>query len=68
MIEKIEYKLQGKGTKTEFDSWFVFFTDENVAPILVDENYKGDKMDLSNIDLSKMTEQQRKDLITILSI
>ncbi len=68
MIVEIKYKLQGKGTETEFDSWFVFFKDENRVPELITNDYTGNKMDLSNVDLSKMTEQQRTDLINILSI
>lgn len=68
MIKEIQYKLQGEGTKNEFDSWFIYYVDENRTIDFVTKDSEQARVDLSKVDLSNMTEQQRTDLIKILSI
>lgn len=66
---KIEYKLQGKGTKTPFDSWILIY--KSGKRIIIDKNYDSEligviNIDLKKVDVSELTEQQLINLIKTL--
>lgn len=72
MIKKITYKLQAEGTNQSYDSWWLIYEDTNRVPDLIYKNtiiVKPDSVnsDLTNTDLSEMTEEQRIEIINILT-
>ncbi len=72
MIKKITYKLQAEGTEHPFDSWWLIYEDPLRVPDLI---YKDTVVvkpetintDLTNTDLSEMTEDQRIEIVEILT-
>jgi hypothetical protein len=72
MIKKITYKLQAEGTDNSYDSWWLIYEDPLRVPDLI---YKDTTIvkpeaintDLTNTDLSELTEDQRIEIVEILT-
>ncbi len=72
MIKKITYKLQAEGTNGAFDSWWLIYEDPLRVPDLIYKDTvvvkpEAINTDLTNTDLSELTEQQRIEIVEILS-
>tara|TARA_R110002049_G_C8933213_1_gene544339 strand:- start:98 stop:307 length:210 start_codon:yes stop_codon:yes gene_type:complete len=68
MIEKVTYKLQGKGTLKEFDSWIIEYNDGRIPDIVYEDPNIIKKMNISNIDINTLNDSQVEELKTILGI
>jgi hypothetical protein len=69
MIDRIEYKLQGAGTDNPFDSWFTYYVDVNIAPLMSmkDPSIK-ESIDMGAVDLNTMTIEQITQLKQVLGL
>lgn len=72
MIKKITYKLQAEGTDTPYDSWILVYEDTEKVPDLIYKDtiiVKPESLnaDLTNTDLSEMTDEQRTEIVNILT-
>jgi len=69
MIKEIKYKLQGKGTDNEFDSWVITYNNENTPPnIVYTDPSIVSKMDISNVDIDTLDSNQIEVLKTKLGL
>ena len=68
MIKEIKYKLQGKGTSNEFDSWIIEYNDGRIPEIVYEDPNIIKKMNISNIDINTLNDSQVEELKTILGI
>lgn len=67
-IDRIEYKLQGKGTDNEFDSWVIYYKDGYAPEIVTKDPVIVEKVDMSNVDLSTITQEQLTQLKAVLGL
>ena len=72
MIKKITYKLQAEGTNQSYDSSWLIYEDTKRVPDLVYKDTvivkpESINSDLTNTDLSEMTDEQRTEIVNILT-